>query len=86
MSDVSKYYILILYINIDDTINVFLRCGIYRLRRRITNDHETQVLQLNPILIPAINDKLASLYTVHKSSKQPTRSLAASNMAPPSKP
>ena len=25
-----------------------------------------QVLQLNPILIPAINDKLASLYTVHK--------------------
>ena len=25
-----------------------------------------QVLQLNPILIPAINDQLASLYTVHK--------------------
>ncbi|RZL85762.1 MAG: 2-hydroxyacid dehydrogenase [Variovorax sp.] len=25
-----------------------------------------RVLQLNPILIPAINDKLASLYTVHK--------------------
>jgi len=25
-----------------------------------------QVLQLNPILIPAINDKLAGLYTVHK--------------------
>lgn len=25
-----------------------------------------QVLQLNPILIPAINEKLASLYTVHK--------------------
>ena len=25
-----------------------------------------QVLQLNPILIPAINDKLAALYTVHK--------------------
>lgn len=25
-----------------------------------------QVLQLNPILIPAINDKLASLYSVHK--------------------
>ena len=25
-----------------------------------------QVLQLNPILIPAINDELASLYTVHK--------------------
>ncbi len=25
-----------------------------------------QVLQLNPILIPAINDKLASRYTVHK--------------------
>lgn len=25
-----------------------------------------QVLQLNPILIPTINDKLASLYTVHK--------------------
>jgi lactate dehydrogenase-like 2-hydroxyacid dehydrogenase len=24
------------------------------------------ILQLNPILIPAINDKLASLYTVHK--------------------
>jgi lactate dehydrogenase-like 2-hydroxyacid dehydrogenase len=27
---------------------------------------QPQVLQLNPILIPAINDKLASLYTVHK--------------------
>ena len=26
----------------------------------------SQVLQLNPILIPAINDKLAALYTVHK--------------------
>ncbi|MDM0082327.1 2-hydroxyacid dehydrogenase [Variovorax sp. J31P179] len=26
----------------------------------------SQVLQLNPILIPAINDKLASRYTVHK--------------------
>ena len=25
-----------------------------------------QVLQLNPILIPAINDRLASLYTVHR--------------------
>jgi len=25
-----------------------------------------QVLQLNPILIPAINDRLASLYTIHK--------------------
>ena len=25
-----------------------------------------QVLQLNPILIPEINDKLASLYTIHK--------------------
>lgn len=25
-----------------------------------------QLLQLNPILIPAINDKLASIYTVHK--------------------
>ncbi|MGJ7510567.1 2-hydroxyacid dehydrogenase [Variovorax sp. GT1P44] len=25
-----------------------------------------QILQLNPILIPAINDELASLYTVHK--------------------
>lgn len=25
-----------------------------------------QVLQLNPILIPAVNDQLASLYTVHK--------------------
>ena len=27
---------------------------------------KTQVLQLNPILIPAINDQLASRYTVHK--------------------
>ncbi|WP_162573840.1 2-hydroxyacid dehydrogenase [Variovorax sp. PBL-H6] len=27
---------------------------------------KSQVLQLNPILIPAINDKLASLYTVHR--------------------
>src|SRR5690349_742649 len=24
------------------------------------------VLQLNPILVPAVNDQLASLYTVHK--------------------
>ena len=31
-----------------------------------TNHMKPQVLQLNPILIPAINDKLASLYTVHK--------------------
>jgi len=29
-------------------------------------DMRHQVLQLNPILIPAINDKLAGLYTVHK--------------------
>ena len=27
---------------------------------------KTQVLQLNPILIPAVNEQLASLYTVHK--------------------
>lgn len=25
-----------------------------------------RVLQLNPILVPAINDRLAALYTVHK--------------------
>jgi len=30
------------------------------------NPMKPQVLQLNPILIPVINDKLASLYTVHK--------------------
>src|SRR5690349_11469350 len=30
-----------------------------------------QVLQLNPILIPAINDKLASLYGVHKHFETP---------------
>lgn len=30
-----------------------------------------QVLQLNPILIPAINDKLASLYAVHKHFEMP---------------
>jgi lactate dehydrogenase-like 2-hydroxyacid dehydrogenase len=29
-------------------------------------DMKPQVLQLNPILIPSINDKLESLYTVHK--------------------
>ena len=29
-------------------------------------DMKPQVLQLNPILIPAINDQLASRYTVHK--------------------
>jgi lactate dehydrogenase-like 2-hydroxyacid dehydrogenase len=28
--------------------------------------HQPRVLQLNPILIPEINDKLASLYTVHR--------------------
>ncbi|CAN7667560.1 2-hydroxyacid dehydrogenase [Variovorax paradoxus] len=30
-----------------------------------------QVLQLNPILIPAVNDKLASLYAVHKHFELP---------------
>ena len=30
-----------------------------------------QVLQLNPILIPAINDELASLYVVHKHFEMP---------------
>lgn len=30
------------------------------------NNMKPQILQLNPILIPSINDKLASLYTVHK--------------------
>ncbi|SDP54911.1 Lactate dehydrogenase [Rhodoferax sp. OV413] len=30
-----------------------------------------RILQLNPILIPAINDKLASLYTVHKHFETP---------------
>ncbi len=28
--------------------------------------HKPRVLQLNPILVPAINDALASLYTVHR--------------------
>jgi lactate dehydrogenase-like 2-hydroxyacid dehydrogenase len=31
-----------------------------------SGDMKPQVLQLNPILIPAINDRLASLYVVHK--------------------
>jgi len=30
-----------------------------------------QVLQLNPILVPAVNDKLASLYAVHKHFELP---------------
>jgi len=32
-----------------------------------------RVLQLNPILIPAINDRLASLYTVHKFFELPDK-------------
>jgi len=36
-----------------------------------TIDMNPQVLQLNPILIPEINDKLASLYTVHKHFELP---------------
>ena len=36
-------------------------------------DMKPQVLQLNPILIPAINDRLAALYDVHRLYEQPDR-------------
>ena len=35
-------------------------------RRETNSEMKPQVLQLNPILIPAINDKLASRYAVHR--------------------
>lgn len=40
-----------------------LRAASVRAER---NDMKPQILQLNPILIPAVNDKLAAAYTVHK--------------------
>ncbi len=46
---------LILYINIDRRINRYDHAAM-----------KPQVLQLNPILIPAINEQLASRYTVHR--------------------
>src|SRR5205085_10781008 len=52
----GSFYILILYVNIDVAIKPFLPCS--RMK--------PQILQLNPILVPAINDQLASLYTVHR--------------------
>ena len=58
---------LILYINIDDLINLLLPCAQYHLPPPLpTANMKPQVLQLNPILIPEINDQLASLYTVHR--------------------
>src|SRR5258706_4443141 len=66
-----RVYILILYINIDYLVN-YLLTSIPPSMQRPTdgeseqNDMKPQVLQLNPILIPEINAKLASLYTVHK--------------------
>ena len=52
---------LILYINIARTINVSLACV----------HMKSQVLQLNPILVPAINDTLAERYQVHKFFEMP---------------
>ena len=56
---------MIIYINIYSSINIS-----YHSSNSITpterKDLKPHVLQLNPILIPEINDKLASLYTVHK--------------------
>ena len=40
-------------------------------RRETNSEMKPQVLQLNPILIPAINDKLASLYAVYKHFELP---------------
>jgi len=37
----------------------------------MNSDMKPEVLQLNPILIPAINEKLASLYVVHKHFELP---------------
>ena len=55
---------LILYVKIDDQVNVSQHGGFQGpfAPRAMT----AQVLQLNPILIPEINDTLASRYTVHK--------------------
>jgi lactate dehydrogenase-like 2-hydroxyacid dehydrogenase len=58
---------LILYINIDDLINLLLICGEDTLNlSRVKKTMKRQVLQLNPILIPEVNARIASAYTVHK--------------------
>ena len=56
---------LILYINIDDLINLLLTCQ-SRSSTQAMRTMKRQILQLNPILIPAINQHIASTYTVHK--------------------
>ena len=55
---------LILYVKIDGQVNAFQHDGFQGpfAPRAMT----AQVLQLNPILIPQINDTLASRYTVHR--------------------
>ena len=60
-------------------------------RRETNSEMKPQVLQLNPILIPAINDKLASLYAVHKLFELPnevglTSMILAQEDAPPLQP
>ena len=53
---------LILNVNIDTSINQKLTCvGPHR-----TNAMKHQILQLNPILIPEVNEQLSSLYSIHK--------------------
>ncbi len=58
-------YMLILYINIDPWINGKLGWA-HRQNTSLLRAMKPQVLQLNPILVPAINEQLAALYTVHK--------------------
>ena len=56
---------LILYINIDAFINLLLTCH-SRQSRLAKRSMKRQILQLNPILIPEVNQHLATTYTVHK--------------------
>ena len=59
----ANVYTLILYVNIAFVINLYLVFA-HPWNRPI--DMKPQILQLNPILIPAINHELALRYTVHK--------------------
>ena len=56
---------LILYINIDVLINLLLTCH-SRQSHLAKRKMKRQILQLNPILIPEINQHIANTYTVHK--------------------
>lgn len=59
------FYILILYIKIALSINIYVGCTpfLFNVMHLPMKPH---ILQLNPILIPAANETLAERYNVHK--------------------